>query len=104
MFATMASSSGHSDTLDPIIRSAGLAATDLRFARLPVEKSSIMLTEYPSLNRRSTRCEPIKPAPPVTKTRPRVVILFTRSSEFFHRHLVQSVGDRFSQLLPKRGV
>ena len=38
-----------------------------RFSRLPVEKSSMTTTLLPSFNRRSTRCEPMKPAPPVTR-------------------------------------
>jgi hypothetical protein len=35
---------------------------------LPVEKSSITTTAFPSANNLSTKCEPMKPAPPVTKT------------------------------------
>ena len=37
-----------------------------RFEARPVEKLSIAVTECPSETRRSHRCEPIKPAPPVT--------------------------------------
>ena len=36
-------------------------------ARDPVEKLSRMRTRAPSLRRRSTRCDPMNPAPPVTR-------------------------------------
>src|SRR5262245_39961123 len=36
-------------------------------AREPVEKSSRMRTRTPSKRRRSTKCDPMNPAPPVTK-------------------------------------
>src|SRR6266481_6644183 len=34
---------------------------------LPVEQSSMTVTVPPSSSRRSTRCDPMNPAPPVTK-------------------------------------
>src|SRR5215203_4217719 len=37
------------------------------FSRLPVKKLSRQSTSLPSLISRSQRCEPINPAPPVTK-------------------------------------
>src|SRR5438128_1916407 len=41
--------------------------TDCKFSKLPVEQSSITTTDLPSASSLSTRCEPIKPAPPVTR-------------------------------------
>ena len=38
-----------------------------RLARLPVEKLSSTRTRCPCASRRSTTCEPMKPAPPVTR-------------------------------------
>src|SRR5579884_1009257 len=38
-----------------------------RLARLPVDRSSTTSTVWPSARRRSTRVEPMKPAPPVTR-------------------------------------
>ncbi len=49
------------------MRRFGLPETVRRFSALPVEKSSITITLCASANNRSTRCEPIKPAPPVTR-------------------------------------
>src|SRR3954467_13628776 len=43
-----------------------------RFSRRPVDKSSITATWCPSPTSRSTRLEPMKPAPPVTSPRIRV--------------------------------
>ena len=34
---------------------------------LPVEQSSIIVTEWPSRSNRSVRCDPINPAPPVMR-------------------------------------
>src|SRR5712692_2992724 len=36
------------------------------FSRRPVKKLSTQITSWPSLRSLSQRCEPIKPAPPVT--------------------------------------
>src|SRR6266700_2492486 len=47
--------------------SLGLEITARRLSRLPVEQSSMTVTLPPSPSRRSTRCDPMKPAPPVTK-------------------------------------
>src|SRR3989304_6565729 len=43
-------------------------AMDGRFARVPVEKLSNTRTRAPSASSRSTRWEPMNPAPPVTST------------------------------------
>src|SRR5438045_3117550 len=52
------------------------------FSKLPVERSSMMKTSSPRSRQASERCEPIKPAPPVIRTRnteTSSVILGTRS-------------------------
>ena len=41
-----------------------------RFASEPVDKSSTTSTRAPSESKRSTMCEPRKPAPPTTMTAP----------------------------------
>src|SRR5580704_1016468 len=46
-----------------------LARASARFEREPVEKSSTTSTSWPSTRRRSTRFEPMNPAPPVTSVR-----------------------------------
>src|SRR6266404_4169282 len=68
-FAPAASSdnSAQVEILDSITRTFGFPATARRFSALPVEKSSITTTVFPSAKSRSTRCEPMNPAPPVTK-------------------------------------
>ena len=43
-----------------------LARASARLARDPVERSSSTSTAWPSASRRSTRVDPMKPAPPVT--------------------------------------
>jgi len=48
-------------------RKAGFVATCARFSSRPVEQSSITTTDLPSASNRSTRCEPMKPAPPGDK-------------------------------------
>src|SRR3954452_12469127 len=40
-----------------------------RFSRRPVERSSTTVTSWPRSRRASTRLEPMKPAPPVTRVR-----------------------------------
>src|SRR5205823_5668549 len=42
----------------------------LRFSSLPVERSSITRTRAPCSLKAEARCEPIKPAPPVTRAIP----------------------------------
>src|ERR1051326_1223768 len=44
------------------------SARGFTFAREPVERSSTMLTRSPRAISASTMCEPMKPAPPVTRT------------------------------------
>src|SRR3954449_10689233 len=46
-----------------------------RFSRRPVERSSTTVTSSPRASRASTRLEPMKPAPPVTKVLIRSPIL-----------------------------
>src|SRR5208283_285836 len=67
-FAASFGSSLHSEILDLTIRSRGFDFTAARFSSLPVERSSITTTRLPLLSRRSTKCDPINPAPPVTRT------------------------------------
>src|SRR5678816_2777494 len=59
---------GHSEIFVVITCNSGCRLTVPRFSRLPVERSSMTTTDLPSCKRRSTRCEPMKPAPPVTMT------------------------------------
>lgn len=47
----------------------GLALMLKRFSGCPVEKSSRMVIALPRERRSSARCEPINPAPPVTRKR-----------------------------------
>src|ERR1700757_2984886 len=51
-----------------MIFNSGCEATFARFSNLPVEQSSITTTDLPSASKRSTRCDPMNPAPPVTST------------------------------------
>src|SRR5437667_5199179 len=46
--------------------------TSSRFSRRPVAKLSRTLTSWPSCSRRSTRCDPMNPPPPVTSALTRV--------------------------------
>ena len=43
------------------------SAAGSRFSSRPVERSSSTRTVWPSSRRPSTRCDPMKPAPPVTR-------------------------------------
>ena len=55
-----------------------------RFASDPIDRSSTTSTSWPSASSRSTRVEPMKPAPPVTRTRtdqPAAADSSTRSSD-----------------------
>ena len=45
------------------------SAAGARFSIRPVERSSTTLTVSPRASRASTRCDPIKPHPPVTRKR-----------------------------------
>src|SRR4051812_32959739 len=49
--------------------SAPRSIAPARFSRLPVEMSSTTVTSSPRSSRASTRFEPMKPAPPVTRVR-----------------------------------
>ena len=46
-----------------------LSSNCMMFLSFPVKKLSTQRTSWPSFNRHSQRCEPRKPAPPVTRTR-----------------------------------
>src|SRR5688572_12536648 len=48
-------------------RNSNRPSRPARFSRAPVERLSITRTLWPSATRRWTRCEPMKPAPPVTR-------------------------------------
>src|SRR5262249_52666172 len=48
-------------------RISGLGLMCARFSRSPVLKSSKTRTRHPLVVRASTKCEPMNPAPPVTK-------------------------------------
>ncbi len=48
------------------VRSASAWRASARLARLPLDRSSATRTRCPSTRRRSTRCEPMNPAPPTT--------------------------------------
>src|ERR1051326_1788746 len=66
-WAVSCSSCGQVEIFESTMRSFGCVCTARRLSILPVEKSSITTTALPSLSKRSTRWEPIKPAPPVTR-------------------------------------
>jgi hypothetical protein len=54
----------------PSTTSAWCSSTPARrFSRRPVERSSTTATSCPSSSSASTTCEPMKPAPPVTRIR-----------------------------------
>src|ERR1035437_4278417 len=67
-FAASFGSPAHAEIFDCTKRRRGCALITRKFSRLAVERSSMTTTVLPSASRRSTRWEPIKPAPPVTKT------------------------------------
>src|SRR2546425_4679944 len=64
---TNSGSSAQAEIFDSIRRRRGCACTARKFSRLPVEQSSSTTTFFPSASNRSTRCEPMNPAPPVTR-------------------------------------
>src|ERR1700743_3633928 len=66
-FAANPGNSAHAEIRDSITRKFGFPSIVPRFSALPVEKSSMTTTAFPSAKSRSTRCEPMKPAPPVTR-------------------------------------
>src|SRR6266699_210697 len=68
-----------------------------RFSSRPVDRSSITTTSFPSWTRRSTRAEPMKPAPPVTSVR----ILPIALSSWIPRHGFAMVTVR---LVPGRPI
>ena len=55
-------------TLDPAVRRLAVPSLP-RCSRLPILKSSTTSTSAPESSSESTRWEPMKPAPPVTRTR-----------------------------------
>src|SRR5437899_10977473 len=65
--------------------------------RAPVEKLSRTRTRAPSVVSRSTRCEPMKPAPPVTSARS-----FTR--RLYHRRLARPSVAGARQLGNRHGT
>src|SRR5690242_10960108 len=72
MNSALAASSGswaHSEILDRMKRKREFVFAAARLSRLPVERSSMTTTDLPSFNSRSTRCPPMKPAPPVTSVK-----------------------------------
>jgi hypothetical protein len=72
----------------------GWVFTAPRFPRLPVEKSSTTTTRVSFGNRRSTRCAPMNPAPPVTRMW--VVASFQGLCDGFGQFLaVLRIGDLF---------
>ena len=60
-------------------RNAGCRADAATLSLVPVKKLSTQSTSCPSASSRSHRCEPRKPAPPVTRTRLRSIMGFTSS-------------------------
>ena len=58
-------SSANSCEFTPICRNRALSGT---FGRFPVERSSTTVTSNPRARKRSATCEPMNPAPPVTRT------------------------------------
>src|SRR3954467_11466809 len=61
---------------------SGSAATARRLSLVPGGKWSTHSTSAPSATRRSQRCEPRKPAPPVTSTRLRCESFISFSGDF----------------------
>src|SRR5437773_1834776 len=51
------------------------------FGVAPVMQLSTQTTSWPSAMKRSQRCEPTKPAPPVIKVRIRLVLVFEKRIE-----------------------
>src|SRR5579875_2258380 len=89
-----------------MISNRGLSLTPRKLSRLPVEKSSMTTTVLPSFNSRSTRCEPMKPAPPVTRICFICGIIEPLNRlpvPWFNSNSFQRVGQRFRQLLAKFG-
>src|SRR2546423_14471009 len=66
-------------------------AISLRFSPLPVERSSITRTRAPCSLKAEAMCEPIKPAPPVTRATPERGIL-AAYSDVFKTHLAHISG------------
>src|ERR1044071_8859955 len=58
----------------------------LRFSSYPVERLSITRTRAPLANKAAVRCEPIKPAPPVTRAIPDSDINSASYSHVFKSH------------------
>jgi len=52
-----------------VVKSAGDLRGMTMFSKLPVKRSSMMKTRRRARDKRPERCEPIKPAPPVIRTR-----------------------------------
>src|ERR1700730_3186248 len=67
--ATSASTASTSRTLALVNRKRGLLNRWRMLPYRPVDRSSSAVTSSPLLMSLSTRCEPMKPAPPVTRAR-----------------------------------
>src|ERR1700722_6611098 len=59
---------------------------------LPLVRSSTTCTRAPLSSRESTRCEPIKDAPPVTRT---FLLFQIGASVFFARHFFHDLNESF---------
>src|SRR6266566_3840812 len=60
------------------------------FSRRPVKKLSRQSTSCPSANKRSHKCEPMNPAPPVTNTRK----VFRNASDRYNHSVASNIGKR----------
>ena len=68
---------------------------------VPVERSSSTRTSSPRARRASTRCEPMKPAPPVT--RQRIAGLSSRNDQVGRMAYCGAGISILDRLLPKEG-
>src|SRR5215813_8099608 len=67
------------------------------FSVEPVERSSTILTSSPRARRRSAKCDPIKPAPPVIRTFIALPICYRFNSR--QRNLFLAVSKKKKQFL-----
>src|SRR5262245_34772526 len=59
----------------------GLANNGAMLSRSPVSRLSTQMTSWPSRRKRSQRCDPMKPAPPVTRMRAISALYHRRTSD-----------------------